>query len=119
MPTPTRDGRTPETYPPYQSATVPPVDPAHIRTFPPDAAVGVAIPVDIWAHCPIDIISFANANWRADKPVATDGRPSFVTGTLELLDSDTARLVIDLRYFPSPVEVVIYRKTTADVPPCL
>jgi hypothetical protein len=117
--TPTPGQASTPSYPPHQPATVPPFDPEHVRTFPMDAAIGTPYPVDITAHCPIDVIEFGGATWRAEERVDLGGFVGVVAGTLELLDQDTARLVIDLRYFPSPTEVVVYHKTTDQAPACL
>jgi GAF domain-containing protein len=42
-----------------------------------DAQIGAAYPVDLWAHCPIDLIQIAGSVWRAKVPyqvVAARGR---------------------------------------------
>ena len=107
------------TYPPYQKATVAPFDPENMRTLPPDAVVGTLYAVDVWAHCPIDHIRFGGANWRSELPVPTEGMLSVVSGTMELLDPDTVRFVIDLQYFAEPVvEVIIYHRTPEEPSPC-
>ncbi len=118
------------TYGPYGTAIVAPYDPAHPRLFPADAELATPYPVDLVAHCPIDPIYLLGAYWSAERPTdpqewqalaQTLGEiappngvwPGVVTGTLELLDADTARLVIDQRYWPSAVEVVIYHRGDA------
>ena len=104
-------------FPPFQKATVAPFDLAHLRTLPPDAAVGTAYPFDLYAHCGIDLTRFGGASWRAEQPYV-DGLPGYVVGTMELLDADTARFVFDQRYFASTIEVIIFHKTADEVPLC-
>jgi hypothetical protein len=108
----------PTTYPPYVKPTLPPPDPAHLRAVPPDAVLGTAYPVDLSAHCGIDVIPIAGAAWRALQPIDVNGMPSIVTGTITLLDADTALLVIDQHYYTSRAEVVIYHRTAEELPRC-
>jgi hypothetical protein len=90
---------------------------ANIRALPATAAVGRAYPFDLYAHCGIDLVRFGGANWRAESPYG-DGLPGYIAGTMELLDGDTARFVIDQRHFASRVEVIVYHKTAEQVPLC-
>jgi hypothetical protein len=46
-------------------------------------------------------------------------RGGYLSGTMELLDADTARFVNDQRYYDSRLEVIIYRKTDEEVPRCM
>ncbi len=104
-------------YPPYQKAVVPPADVNHLRRGPANPAVGVAYPFDIYAHCGAELVRFGGSNWRADQPLQTTAE-SYIAGTMELPDADTARFALDLRYLDQlaisgpPVEVVIYHQTT-------
>jgi len=105
------------TYPPYQKATVSPIDLAHLRLFPPDAVVGMVYTVDIYTQCGLEHTRFGEANWRSEEnPLPRDGMPYWLSGTMELLDPDTVRFVIDLRYFSPPVEVIIYHRTSEEPP---
>ncbi|MBX6748086.1 MAG: hypothetical protein IRY85_00190 [Micromonosporaceae bacterium] len=105
------------TYPPYVPADVEPFDMTNIRGLPPAPELGVAYPFELYAHCGIELVQFAGATWRAEQPYH-GALPGYIAGTLELLDAETARFVIDQDHFASEVEVIIYRKTSDDVPTC-
>ena len=111
-------------FPPYRKATLAPYDPRRPRSYPANGQIGLAYPVDLWAHCPIDLIQIGSSVWRATLPYEhwwrpADGIPGLVTGTLERMDEDTARLVIDQQHHPSVVEVVIYVRTDEHLPGCV
>jgi hypothetical protein len=109
---------SPAAYPPPAPANVAPFDLSRIRLLPADAKVGTVYPFDLYAHCGIDLVRFGDANWRAEPPYG-DGLPGYIAGTMELLDPNTARFVVDLRYFASRTEVIIYHRTNEEVPTCL
>jgi hypothetical protein len=85
--------------------------------------VGVAYPFDLFAHCGAELVRFGGSGWRAEQPLAISWFGYF-PGTMELLDADTARFVLDLRYVDPryftlpPAEVTIYHPTT-DNPRCM
>jgi hypothetical protein len=107
-------------YPPYEKAHVAPFDLGHLRNGPANPVVGTAYPFDLYIHCGGLLVRFGGASWRAAQPLdrlATGG--GYISGTMELLDADTTRYVNDQRYYDSPVEVIIYRKTDEEVPRCM
>src|SRR5215469_15912608 len=57
-------------YPPYQKATVPPVDTNHLRTGPAHPVTGVAYPFDMYAHCNGVWVRFGGSYWLAETPLA-------------------------------------------------
>jgi len=121
---------------PYAKAATGPADPSHPRDVPIGATTGVAYPYDFYAHCGLarlrldiqDQTLVAQAYYAENgQPVAYDGTQglnvapgAYVAGTLELLDSRTARFVIDTRFVEvqPPIEVIIYRWEGAAFRPC-
>lgn len=107
-------------YPPFRKAKVAPFDLGHLRNGPANPVVGTAYPFDLYVHCGGLLVRFGGARWRAAQSL--DWLPTgggYISGTMELLDTDTARYVNDQRYYDSPVEVIIYRKTDEEVPRCM
>lgn len=128
---------TTESNPPTSSAgsaatppteSFPPVDPLRPRKGPAKAAVGTPYPFDLYVHCGGAYTTFAGRAWQTDTPPGNplpkpeaDGRTKitgYLPGTMELVDDDQARFVIDDTYVTPSAPVVLFRPAKASPPPC-
>jgi hypothetical protein len=110
-------------------ASVPPYEQEKARLGPPEPILGTPYPFDLYVHCTGEFTRFGGRYWQTDAPPGDlrprpepDGRTritGFIAGTMELLDSDTARFVMDTRYVASSQPVVLYRRTPQEPPGCM
>ncbi|WP_155374427.1 hypothetical protein [Catellatospora vulcania] len=110
-------------------ASVPPYTEGEERRGPAKPAVGTAYPFDLYVHCTGEFTRFGGRHWHSDSPPGDlSPRPGsngnrkitgFVAGTMELLDADTARFVIDTRYVETAQPVVLYQLALQTPPGCM
>ncbi len=87
--------------------------------LPDDPVIGTVYAHDIFSHCRYDLIPIAGGTWRAQEPFDHDLSVGGIPGTVELLDADTARFVIDQEFVDSDPDVIIYERTDEEIAPCM
>ena len=109
-------------------ALVEPVDPLNPRTGPAAAEVGRTYPFDLYTHCGIEYAPFGGKTWKAITP-RPEPRPKagengitvyngYTAGTMTLVDTFTARFVVDLRYADVSEPVVDFEVSERPAPAC-
>jgi hypothetical protein len=111
-----------------RSALVEPVDPDHPRTGPAVVEIGRTYPFDLFTHCGIAYAPFGGQTWKAVEPrpeppavAGPDGitvYSGYTAGTMTLVDAETARFVVDVRYAAAADPVVDFRRSDERMPIC-
>jgi hypothetical protein len=109
-------------------ALVEPVDPLNPRTGPGAAEVGRTYPFDLYTHCGIEYAPFGGKTWKAVTPLpeprAKAGEngitvySGYTAGTMTLVDTSTARFVVDVRYADVDEPVVEFAVSDKPAPGC-
>lgn len=106
-----------------------PIDPAHPRRGPDQAAVGTPYPFDLYTHCGGEYTTFAGRTWQTDDPpgnllpradaAGTTKITGFVYGTMTLVEADRAQFVIDPSGVASPpAGPVVFHPADTPAPLC-
>jgi hypothetical protein len=117
-----------EATPSPRTPAVAPVDREHPRSGPAVPKVGTTYPFDLMAHCTGEFTRFGGRFWRTDDPPGNlaprsdpDGTTritGYLAGTMQLVDADTARFIIDTYYVDVTDPVVEYHAMTGTPPVC-
>ena len=102
-----------------------PAQPAH---RPGGGGIGGTYPFDLYTHCGIEYAPFGGKTWKAITP-RPEPRPKagengitiyngYTAGTMTLVDTFTARFVVDLRYADVSEPVVGFELSERPAPAC-